>query len=121
MALQEIFDKSIAQMRKNGKQIKIDGKCVYYCSETNEVCGIGCLLSKIELNVIIRKELNHASVIELYNAGILPQKLIGEQTLKLLQHLQVLNDRYLKENLISKFEQGVEALAKDFNLIYKAP
>jgi hypothetical protein len=110
MTNQQVFNKVIRHLRRQGKAAVVDGVCAYRASDGSK-CAVGCL---------IPDELYHP-----YMEGVQADKEEMPKFLRLLgvdvrlaKRLQCLHDRvlYLAESCNDEFEFAVECLAAEFSL-----
>lgn len=123
MTNQEIFNKSVRHINRQGKPAVDDRDCRYRLDDGNKIlmCGIGCLIPDKEYSNMIE----NCSVKQLIDEHNIPSIISKKRSIKLMTALQQAHDEsaHKDSNFIVLYNEAVKEIAKQFRLkmprIYK--
>lgn len=114
MTAQEIFDKVLFSLRKQGKASTKYGRCMYRGPD-----GLKCAVGHLIEDADYRPAWEGRSVHDLLVTGAAPEHLYGNG--ELLSRLQHAHDSYLADQGLAARETRMKEIAGNFSLVYKEP
>jgi hypothetical protein len=115
MNKQEIFDKVLTHLRKQGKAaVNDNGDCMYRAADGRQ-CAAGCLITDEEYE----PQMEGRMVGYLLNKGQLPARLVPH--VEFLRDLQDVHDNALHHRGIRAWEESMDNLARIHALQYTPP
>jgi hypothetical protein len=113
MNQQEIFDKVVTHLRKQGQPAKNeDGECQYR-TEDGLMCAVGCLIP----DNLYREQFEGYLIEDLFANNIAIQSFLGVENENLLAELQIIHDDIAPK----KWEDHFQIVASNYQLEYKEP
>lgn len=117
MTSQEVFDKVVVHLRKQGRQAVKDGCCLYRSPEGLK-CAVGCLIEDAEYSPAFERKilcdliqyLRYLESLEGTDRSALLNRLVMNEPL--LERLQSVHD----DGEVPDWEQGLARVAKEFDL-----
>lgn len=126
LSLQEIFDKVISHLRKQGVQSGSSGDCLYR-GPNGTMCAVGCLIKDEFYSNELEDMPADCSIVlkSLVSSGILAPAengAYGEVTkIHLLSDLQELHDTRMCDGIGEEFEKFAITIAEQYELLYTPP
>ncbi len=113
MTAQEVFNKVVTHLRKQGKQSRDTMRCLYLSPEGLK-CAVGCLIPPEDY----RKDMEGKTFDCLLSDRYFHSSLIAKfnKHRDLLHRLQELHDCSSVYNILETWERGFIMIAKEFNL-----
>lgn len=125
---QQIFDKAINQMRKQGYQkstLPQDEYSCAYAGENNKACHVGACMTHEDAQEC-DSLVGGSSIRSVFNEKRkIYDKYFSKDDTSFLEELQRIHDcgvyRTYRTNVVAEYEAAMQEFAVDYNLIYTAP
>lgn len=132
MTQQEIFDKALSGIRRQGVKAESGEFCVYYDYETGNKCAAGQLLDDKTAEAVAETDMGkwfylddmHTEDVQAIKEIGIPDYLTTPDNISLIQDIQYCHDFApggYNPNFMDGFEMGMKELAESYGLVYTAP